>query len=193
MPNERRGDWFCTASGRRVFVTDPDPEAICIEDIAHALSHLCRFGGHCDRFYSVAQHSVLVSLHVPQQLERSALLHDAAEAYIGDVIRPLKQELTTYKSIEARWESAIAHRFGVRPSCHPEIKLADRQALITERRDVATEAWGKWLWKEDELGIEPWSEPIEPLGPVDAREMFLERWQALDAAWRDAATDEGSG
>ena len=78
-----------TASGLGFDPEDPKPEAIVIEDIAHALSNICRFGGHTGSFYSVAQHSVLVSLHTNAKFARAGLMHDASEAYIGDIIRPV--------------------------------------------------------------------------------------------------------
>lgn len=175
-------DWFCSSSGRRLFVSNPDPDAICIEDIAHALSHTCRFGGHVHTFYSVAQHSVLVSQNVsPDAIAREALLHDAAEAYIGDVIHPLKQCLPDYKRIERLWELAVVERFGLLDSAAiaTRIKLADLEALVTERRDVCSPAWSTHPWVADEAGIKPWTARIDPLGPEAARALFMRRWEEV--------------
>src|SRR5262245_27549306 len=104
--SQRIGDWMQTISGRKFWPLDPRPEEVCIEDIGHALSLVCRFGGHCHTFYSVAEHSVRVSLLAEDMAKSSAhwtdenirmialsgLLHDAAEAYIGDMVRPLKRQ-----------------------------------------------------------------------------------------------------
>lgn len=179
----KRRDWFVTASGKRVHVLEPDPELICIEDVAHALALTCRFGGHCETFYSVAQHSVHVSMLVPQRLAKAALLHDATEAYLGDVIRPLKRELGNYASIEASWEIAVRARFGlewltIADDC--EIKRADLVALATERRDLLPSALstvGEWL--EDELGAKPDPREIAPLEWCLARRWFLMRWEEV--------------
>lgn len=182
-----RDDWFITAHGRRLFILEPDPAHIHIDDIAHALSNLCRFGGHVP-FYSIAQHSVLVSRIVPQQFALAGLLHDASEAYLGDVIRPLKRQLFVYRDIERQWEDVIARRFrlgGSMPhTCSAEVKLADLVALATERRDLLPFADPKqaptaWEWVEDELAVEPHPDRIVPLSPSDARTRFLARFEEL--------------
>lgn len=178
----RRDDWFVTASGHRFFLLDPRPEDIRIEDIAHALAQVCRFGGHCQPFYSVAQHSVLVSRVVPPEHALAGLLHDAPEAYVGDVIRPLKRLLPEYRKIEDRVWSAICRRFGIAEQLPTEVKHADMVALATERRDlvrVAHERAGEWRWIEDELGVSPHPEPITALVPGEARRLFVARFRDL--------------
>lgn len=178
-----RGDWFITASGRQFFTLDPTPDAICIEDIAHALSHVCRYGGHSLRFYSVAQHSVMVSELVSPALALHGLLHDAAEAYCGDVIRPIKRLISGYDAIEHGIATAICDRFRIERfdrlpvGARAEIKHADNVALVTERRDLV--APHAWPWKVDERGFEPHPQRIEPLDPEVARALFLERFEAL--------------
>lgn len=129
--------WIETRSGRRVDLLKPTPEMIDIDDIAHALSNICRFNGHTRRSYSVAEHSVFVAMHVPQQLTLAGLLHDAAEAYIGDITRPLKlliREL--YGPIEAGFERAIGDKFNIDPQLfhHPDVVKADLLALSSEKR-----------------------------------------------------------
>ena len=124
-----------THSGQRVSITDPDPKDINIEDIAWALAHQCRFAGHCKKFYSVAEHSLLVASYLHREVRVEALLHDAAEAYIIDIPSPLKQLLPDYKIFEKRFESAIWQALGLKELSPDEkklIKFADRVALATE-------------------------------------------------------------
>ena len=109
------------ASGARFYPLDPRPEEIQIEDVAHALGHLCRFAGHTSSFYTVAQHSVLVSRICEPQDALWGLLHDASEAYLGDMVRPLKRqpEMASYQEAEERLMAAICERFGL-PAAMPE-------------------------------------------------------------------------
>src|SRR5689334_2642685 len=106
-----RGDWMQTFTGRRFYPLSPRPGEIDPADIAHALSLLCRYGGHVDRFYSVAEHCVLMSQAVAPEDALAALLHDATEAYVVDVPRPLKRQLAGYREIEEQVWFAIAYRF----------------------------------------------------------------------------------
>ena len=109
-----------------------DPESICIQDIAHALSHVPRFAGHLQEHYSVAQHSVLVSLLVPKEHRLAALLHDASEAYIGDMPTPFKKLMPDYKKLEEKLMQAIANKFDFQYPFHPCIKQADAMLLNLE-------------------------------------------------------------
>lgn len=88
-----RGSWMQTYTGRRLFPMDPSPADVDIIDIAHALSMQCRYNGHVRRFMSVAEHCVLISENVPAQDALWGLLHDATEAYVGDMIRPLRDQV----------------------------------------------------------------------------------------------------
>lgn len=130
-------DTIYTFTGRTIRPLDPNPDDIVIEDIAHALSQQCRFTGHTRKFSSVAEHSVRVSWMVPRSLALEALLHDASEAYLADIARPVKKApgfAETYLKYEAQLERAVATRFGLpeRERMHPEIKKADQYALEAE-------------------------------------------------------------
>lgn len=120
------------AAGGRHYPADPRPEDVNIADIAHALANLCRWGGHCPHFYSVAEHSVLVSYQVPRQHALTALMHDATEAYLGDVPRPIKVGLPEYKRMEALNWLAIAERFRLPKELPQCVHDADNAVLLAE-------------------------------------------------------------
>lgn len=109
---DRIGDWMQSASGRAVFPLDPRPDEIEIDDIAHALSRQCRYGGHIlAEWYSVAEHCYILSHAVPQEHAFSALMHDAAETYLQDIVRPVKKSLDGYLEIEEGLERVIFKKF----------------------------------------------------------------------------------
>lgn len=164
-----------TASGRAVRPLDPDPETIIIEDIAHHLSQICRFAGATCSFYSVAQHSVLVSREVPVL---AALLHDAAEYILGDIPRPLKRLMAfaEYREVERRLQSCIFRRFNVSTMDESSaIAIADRRMLRTEQRDLMPPA----LPGEGRDDAEPYDFHIALWGPDRARYEFLLRFAEL--------------
>lgn len=142
---------IATAGGRWVDLIDPQPETIELDDIAHALGNLCRFGGQCRTFYSVAQHSVWVARTLEAEgysaeCQLAGLLHDASEAYVVDVPRPLKQLLHPgYADIETRVKNAIGLRFfatTIWPAPVP-VKTADEAVLFVETKALmpGSEAW----------------------------------------------------
>ncbi len=144
----RIGDWMQTFTGKQFWPLDPRPDEINIEDVASALSKLCRYGGHCLRFYSVAEHCVHVANAAPKELALTALLHDASEAYLSDVIRPIKPFLKDYLEIEARLERAVSDRFGTPSPMPDEVKKLDNAMLWTELQQNMAEPpaeWSKWL------------------------------------------------
>jgi uncharacterized protein len=186
------GPYLQTVSGRWVNPFDPDPEQLDIGDIARALANQCRFGGHCRVFYSVAQHSVIVSELVEERggdVEDvfAALMHDASEAYLGDMPHPLKHRSplgAAFKEAEDHLEQALAQHFHIKPGV-TAIKQADRALLATERRAFSDEAWH---WPELE-GVEPLDLELTAWSPDEAARAFAERYAELDA--RRAAASEG--
>jgi len=151
-------------------------EELDVYDIAHALSNICRFNGHCREFYSVAQHSVLVSYHCENKLE--GLMHDAPEAYLGDVIAPLKRVLgDVYARHEASLAQAIQVHFGLEDWDHlPDVMEADQAVLAAEVRDLMPPQCIEWV---PIRGVEPIRRQIIPLPPLRAREAFLKRFGQL--------------
>ncbi len=124
---------FNTSSGKVIDLHYPTVEMIDIEDIARSLSNICRFGGHVNQFYSVAEHSMLVCALAPQELKPYALLHDATEAYLGDVIKPLKNIIgSPYDLMEQTFEHRICQRFGLNSDLMRHIKPFDLKALEVE-------------------------------------------------------------
>ena len=180
------GPFIQTVSGRRFNPLDPDAGQVDIGDIARALSNLCRFGGNCRFFYSVAQHSCIVSDLVEARGHNVetvlwALLHDASEAYLVDLPHPLKHRSELgrlYAAAEDGLQTAICARFGLSTPPPPVIKEVDRALLATERRAVAQVAWE---WPELE-GVEPLDLEIEPWLPERAFGEFLDRYERVTAA-----------
>lgn len=176
MPQARDNHWLVTYTGKQFWPLDPRPEDICIEDIAHALSNICRFGGHCRQFYSVAQHSVLVSMACTDSLW--GLHHDDSEAYLGDIVRPLKkipQFRQFYEVAEARMMLQICLKLGLDPIQPSNVKLADDIVLATEKRDLLTRHDFKWTEVHIRQDVEPLDWRILPMSPKEAEEAFLER------------------
>lgn len=173
---KRPGDWSQVFTGKKFWPLDPRKEEIDIKDISHSLALQCRFNGHCENFYSIAQHSILVSKLVSKDQALAALLHDASEAYIGDIIRPLKKFLPNFKEIESKIEKVIFEKFGVKNVNKEEIKKADNIALVTEMRDLMKNPPGKW---EEEKNYKPSPEKIIAIDPEKAEKEFLERFEEL--------------
>ena len=164
------------SSGIYFDLLSPQTSVFTVKDIAHALSHLCRFTGHTHEFYSVAEHSLRVSRIVPQHQSLQGLLHDAAEAFVGDVSSPLKHLLPDYKIIEQRIEVEIFKRFGVPLIICDEVKHADLVMLATERRDLLPPSQDVWPIID---GIQPLPDHILPMDSMQAKIRFLKRFEEL--------------
>lgn len=175
--------WIETRSGIKVDVQDPKPEQFDIKDIAYALSNTCRFNGHSAGFYSVAEHSVAVALRLPTHLRLAGLLHDATEAYLGDIPSPIKQFLPDYKAIEARFETALAEKFAtvehsVIPRCTAEeyklVKQADIDALYTEAHFLIESQGKDWSYFQGPVAYKV-NYDLQPicLPPKEAFKLFL--------------------
>lgn len=159
-----------TRSGRQVNLLNPQYSQIDIGDIAHGLAYQCRFNGQTSRFYSIAQHSLMVASILPDHLKMAGLLHDAAEAYVGDVVQPLKVLLPDYQAIENRFSQVIGQRFNVDIEHHSEVKQADLIALATEKRDLLPRERCTWdLLK----GIKPLDRLTLPMTPEQSEETFM--------------------
>jgi uncharacterized protein len=180
--NPLRGPWVETYTGVRFYPFTPRPDEIRIEDIAHSLANQCRFNGHCPKFYSVAEHSILVSRLVPEEVALWGLLHDAGEAYISDIIRPIKAFLHVKWPVEFRSifdvEDVIlftvAARFGLDSRPPASVFDADQVALVSEYR---------CFFPSNELPGLGWVTPTRrPIGcqpPEVAERLFLERFNEL--------------
>lgn len=181
----RRGDWIQTYTLRQFWPLDPRPEDVSIIDIAHALSMMCRFTGHTHRFYSVAEHCVRVSYHASRDVvddaeallvARWGLLHDATEAYLVDLARPVKRtdEMKSYREAEQRLMEAICQRFGLPPAEPPAVKVADMRLCYTEARDLFPGVHRAWRWH-----AEPLEEKILPWSQEEAKQRFRLRFAEL--------------
>lgn len=189
MSRENDDGWILTASGGRFWPLDPRPEDVRIEDIAHALSNLCRFTGHSRRFYSVAEHSIIGSYHCRYPLR--FLLHDAAEAYIGDwatpvksqvyaVHSPLRYDVSSMRDVEKRIHAAIENALSLPPMTadeEAEVKRVDLVMLATEKRDLLPAT--PWAWSHLPAGVESLPRGALNKWYARAKESFLSRYYEL--------------
>jgi hypothetical protein len=180
MSTEQRiGDWLQVRSGRQFWPLDPRADEIDIDDIAWALSHQCRFSGHVSKFYSVAEHCVRVSYLVPPEDALWALLHDASEAYLIDLPKPLKAlpEFAGYRAAEDAVMAAVCERFGLPVEMPETVVRADYVHLCAEARDLMPELNSWWQRCAEPL---PWT--VEPWTAEEARARFLARFGELTEA-----------
>ena len=181
LPNKnssRIGDWIQTYTGKCFWPLDPREDDVDIEDIAHSLSMICRFNGHCKKFYSVAEHSLHVSKLVPQEFALWGLLHDAAEAYVCDLPWPLKSSLPFYRDLEHNVLQSIGDKFNLEWPLEMDIprvvKEADNAMLALEKEVLMQSCDRAWA----QLPTPP---PLELLflSPAKAKASFLRRFYSL--------------
>lgn len=166
-----------TYTGGQFDLLDPDPADVWLPDIAAGLAHTCRFGGQCRQFYSVAHHSLHVSREVTgdERLQLLGLFHDAAEAYVGDVPRPLKAEYDTFERVEAEVLAAIWRAFDIDPPDDDEwerVMAADDRLLAYEATHILED--GSWAGNHSDLGYDLESEATDAV-----RDRFCSRAEAL--------------
>lgn len=171
-------DWIQTYTGKRFYFKNPQPDQICLEDIAHVLSMIPRYGGHSNHFLSVAEHSIHVSRHVEHHM--AGLMHDAAETYTGDLVTPLKRLIPVYKTIENQiMADAISVKFNFtwNKKIHDEIKEIDKRMFVTEvlqlGKDICLEKWYNSYPPLD--GVH-----LDFLPPAKAKEAFIERFCEIE-------------
>jgi len=168
--------WILTSSYKKIYLRDPDPNLFDIKDIAHSLSRINRFNGHlhCSS-YSVAEHSIRVASVCSPDLKFNALLHDASEAYLGDVSKPLKGLLSDYKELEHNFCLLLAEHFGLLMPLPEEIIFYDNVLMATEIRDLM-----RYNPKEMGVVVEPLKTKItNPMSPKEAKDAFLLTYQLL--------------
>lgn len=173
------GDGIRLLSGVLFDYNHPEDTAVEIDDIASALSNVCRFAGHLPYFYSVAQHVVNTSLIVAPEHAFSALMHDTAEAFTNDLPTPLKYAVPVFKELETRIEGAMSRRFGFQYPLSPEIKLADLQMLGLEKVHIKRDQ-SHWTCL-DGIEFEHLRKVVDlrPMTPNRAKGLFLDRYEEL--------------
>jgi hypothetical protein len=170
-PAGRVGDWIRTFTGRQFWPLDARVDEIDIRDIAHALSMLCRYGGHCVRFYSVAEHCVLMARALPAQFRYAALMHDAAEGYLIDLPRPIKRCMPEYAKYEAPLLANIFERYRV-PEMPSAVLAADSRILVDEQN----QNMNGWVTGTD--GLMPLGVTLQYWTPEVAEQKFLDAFLA---------------
>ncbi|TPL54933.1 hypothetical protein FJ937_04645 [Mesorhizobium sp. B2-4-4] len=177
------GPTILLGSGNFFDYDDPENSRVTLSDFAYSLAFTTRFSGQCVSrrtgkrvFYSVAQHCEIMSRLVPGSQAYAALMHESGETVCGDLNTPLKSKLSDYRQIEKRCSNAIMTAFGVVDVDHVLIKAYDVRLWATERRDLMN--WDGRRWAEDD-DAQPFDLEIVPLGPYDAAESFLARFNQI--------------
>lgn len=174
--------WMGTSTGRKFWPLSPRAEDVDVRDVVRGLAMTCRYAGQVKRFYSVAEHCFLVSLHVPPQYAKLALFHDCAEAYIGDMIRPLKHQraMKPFRDAEAEIEKAVFAALGLEMTreAHAAIKEIDNRILVDEITQLSA---APHFYFETPLlkGVVPLGEELRCMTPASAELWFRRRYQEL--------------
>tara|TARA_Y100000310_G_C20700591_1_gene829508 strand:- start:2114 stop:2668 length:555 start_codon:yes stop_codon:yes gene_type:complete len=172
-------------SGRQFYPLEPRVEDVDIKDIAHALAMKCRFNGHCLKFYSIAEHSVRVANLLEEDgyiapIPLWGLIHDAGEAYLADVPRPIKKGIPFFNELETKVLNVIVEALGIDRLELKDVKIlknADNVLLATEKRDLMGEPPAKWMALPHPLAC-----PICPLSPELSEIVFMEKWEDFTGA-----------
>jgi uncharacterized protein len=168
-----RNNWIETSSGRMVYPLAPHPDQIVFADIAHALSRQCRFNGHINaEHYSVAEHSILVAQLVSPENKLWALLHDASESFLGDMVNPLKIDMPDFREAERRMQEVIYRKYGLEGEMPEEVHRADMVVLANEREVLFNNHDLQWHLP---YSADP-SIAIRCLPPNQAREEFVRKF-----------------
>jgi hypothetical protein len=178
MDTKRSGNWIQTYSGIKFFPFDPRSEEITIVDIAHALSMQCRFTGHVKEFYSVAQHSVMVSYYCKKENALWGLLHDASEAYLSDVSRPVKYDwaMDGYRNVEKTLMLKICEKFGLPPDMPEDVRIADNDMCASEGKQLMLRPpVDNWIYNVGN----PIEEKLFPESPYESYLSFTSRFNYL--------------
>ena len=178
MKNKNKTDNFLhTYTGLCINIVNPKKREINIEDIAHALSNVCRFGGRVNKFYSVAEHSVRVSHLCEKEHALWGLLHDASEAYLVDIPRPIKKldQMSGYMELESMFMNVVCEKFNLDSKMPEIVNMADNILLATEKRDLLNQ--NEVLDKGND--IQPLEKIIKPWSPKKAKRKFLKRFEEL--------------
>lgn len=172
------GTWIRTYTGKKVYPLNPEIETININDIAHALSLICRYVGHVSDHYSVAQHSYIISKYLNYDiiLAKWGLLHDAPEAYICDIPRPIKPHFPGYAEIETRHEKLIAQKFNLPYPIPSKVKEIDMRILKTE---LQTRFDYHPKMHIDIQNLVTLDVDIPVISPKEAEILFLQRYTEL--------------
>lgn len=183
MSQDRHGDWIQTFSGRRVWPLDPRPDEIGFVDISYGLSKICRYGGHCLRFFSVAEHCALMAreaerLGASPQVRLQVLMHDSAEAYLGDIPRPIKVHLVGYAEAEDRMLECIAKKYGFDYPFDPMVKQLDEAILLREIE--CNLAKPEAPWHLGPFGVEPLTIDLQYWEPNEAAWQFTQEYLAIE-------------
>lgn len=176
--------WLQTYTGKAVSLPKPHPDEIDIIDIAHSLAFQCRYNGHSKRFFSVSQHSCHIHDLVPDELKLAGLMHDASEAYLCDIPRPLKPFLQGYKEIENDIMGIIAEKYGVTQDALQAVKEYDDRILLNERDQLCSKPPKPWMIEHLEpldLEIPYWTAPM-------AEGQFLKRFFKLKPEFKPKET-----